>query len=162
MLFNELKRRNVIRVGIAYAVAAWVLLQVADLVLESIEAPGWVLQAMMLAIALGFIVSIIIAWAYELTPEGIKRERDVTRGDSVTHETGPVSPPEEAVKGPSIAVLPFVNMSDDPAQVYFSDGISEELLNVLAGVDGLSVASRTFSSFDTVCHTMTLVRSLPV
>jgi len=197
-LFNELKRRNVFRVGIAYAVAAWVLLQVADLVLESTNAPSWVLQAMMLVVALGFIASIIIAWAYELTPEGIKRERDVIHGDSVTHETGrklnqismgflvvavvffaidkymlnaghrpdpakqavmePVPsgnretatgsvktepPPESVGKRPSIAVLPFVNMSDD--KDYFADGLSEEILNLLAKNRALKVIGRTSS-----------------
>src|SRR5210317_498359 len=85
--FDELKRRNVIRVGIAYAVAAWVVLQVADVVLDAVEAPAWVLKALLLMIALGFVASLIIAWAYELTPEGIKREKDVVRGESITHET---------------------------------------------------------------------------
>ena len=86
-LFNELKRRNVFRVGTAYIVASWVFLQVADLVLEAINAPDWVLQALMLLIGLGFIASLIIAWAYELTPEGIKREREVAPGEAVTHQT---------------------------------------------------------------------------
>jgi hypothetical protein len=86
-LFKELERRNVIRVGIAYVVAAWVFLQVADLVLDAINAPDWVLQALMLLIGLGFVAALIIAWAYELTPEGIKREKDVVRGESITHET---------------------------------------------------------------------------
>jgi TolB-like protein/Tfp pilus assembly protein PilF len=179
--FNELKRRNVIRVGIAYAVAAWVVLQVADLVLDAVEAPVWVLKALLLVIALGFVASLIIAWAYELTPEGIKREREVARGESITHETanklnritiglliiavlivaadrlvpeGPQAPPSEsatstanapavAIDGPSVAVLPFVNMSADPENEYFSDGIAEELLNVLASIPELKVAART-------------------
>ena len=86
--FEELKRRNVFRVGIAYAVSAWVVLQFADLVLENTEAPGWVMDVLMLFVALGFLVSLVIAWAFELTPEGIKREKDVQRDDSVTRETG--------------------------------------------------------------------------
>jgi len=86
-ILAELKRRNVIRVGVAYAVAAWVFLQVADLALDAINAPDWVLQALMLLIALGFVAALIIAWAYEITPEGIKRERDIARGESITHET---------------------------------------------------------------------------
>jgi TolB-like protein len=86
-LFEELKRRNVFRVGVAYIVAAWVLLQVADLVLEAIKAPDWVLQAMLMFVALGFIATVIIAWAYEMTPEGIKRESEVDRSQSITHET---------------------------------------------------------------------------
>jgi TolB-like protein/Tfp pilus assembly protein PilF len=86
-LFVELKRRNVFRVGIAYVVAAWVIAQVADLVLENIGAPTWVMQSLLLLMTLGLVAALIIAWAYEVTPEGIKRERDVIRSDSITHET---------------------------------------------------------------------------
>jgi TolB-like protein/Tfp pilus assembly protein PilF len=193
-LFNELKRRNVFRVGMAYIVAAWVFLQVADLVLEAINAPDWVLQTLMLLIGLGFIAALIIAWAYELTPEGIKREREVQRGESITHHTAnklnhitialvlvgvaivvadrlmpeqpeptaeavattpapvePVAKPAPVAEPPiandekSVAVLPFVNMSSDPEQEFFSDGISEEILNVLTRIPGLKVAARTSS-----------------
>ena len=84
---EELKRRNVFRVGVAYIVAAWVLLQAADLVLENISAPEWVIQAMMLVVLLGFVAAVVIAWAYEITPEGIKREADVDRSQSITNET---------------------------------------------------------------------------
>ena len=76
-LIEELKRRNVIRVGLAYLVAAWVVLQIADLVLENIGAPDWVMQTLMLVSALGFPVVLLFSWAFELTPEGIKREKDV-------------------------------------------------------------------------------------
>jgi TolB-like protein len=86
-LFEELKRRNVFRVGIAYAISAWVLLQVLDLVLDNTEAPDWVMDVFMIVILLGFIVALVIAWAYEITPEGIKKEADVDRSRSVTHET---------------------------------------------------------------------------
>jgi adenylate cyclase len=187
--FEELKRRNVFRVGVAYAIASWVLLQVADLVLEAIAAPAWVLQALMLVVGLGFIVALIIAWAYELTPEGIKRESEVDRSQSITGETGhkldriiisflaaavvillaerfinpqdTENPPasqeivanetsESVVDDPvlrapekSIAVLPFTNMSDDASNEFFADGISEEILNVLAQVKELKVAGRT-------------------
>ncbi|MDH3902450.1 MAG: hypothetical protein OES90_04440, partial [Xanthomonadales bacterium] len=85
--FEELKRRNVIRVGIAYGVASWLLLQIADLVMDNIEAPAWIMHVMMLFVGLGFIASLVIAWAYEMTPEGIKREADVVREESVTHYT---------------------------------------------------------------------------
>ena len=184
--FTELKRRNVFRVGIAYAIAAWVLLQVVDLVLENIAAPDWVMKVFMLGVAVGFPVSVIIAWAFEITPEGIKRESEVDRSQSIVQttrrkldriiigflavavvfllidpfefrdtaepvvvdKTAPVSEvllsepaptetsndtqddgasPDEA----SVTVLPFVNMSSDPEQEFFSDGISEEILNVL-------------------------------
>jgi len=86
--FNELKRRNVFRVGIAYGVAAWVLLQVAELVLEAIDAPDWVLKALLLVVALGFVAALVVAWAFELTPEGIRREKDVDRSRSITAQTG--------------------------------------------------------------------------
>ena len=75
-LFDELKKRNVFRVGFAYLVCAWVIAQVADLVLSSIKAPDWVMQALLFVFGLGFIVAVIISWAYELTPEGIKKEKD--------------------------------------------------------------------------------------
>ena len=86
-LFEELKRRNVFRVGIAYAVSAWILLQIVDLVLENIAAPGWVMQVFMLAVAIGFPLALLFAWAFEMTPEGIKLEKDVDRSRSITHVT---------------------------------------------------------------------------
>ncbi|MEJ8569575.1 tetratricopeptide repeat protein [Elongatibacter sediminis] len=179
---EELKRRNVFRVAVAYLVSAWLLLQVADIVLENIAAPDWVIQVFMLGLGMGLPIALIFAWAFELTPEGIKREKDVDRSQSITHKTGrkldftiigilavavlvllidrfrgpvepaspePVTIAEEteapAPSEPSIAVLPFVNMSSDPEQEYFSDGISEEILNALARVRELKVAGRTSS-----------------
>ena len=180
-IFSELKRRNVIRVALAYIVAAWLLLQVADVVLNNIEAPEWVFQTILLVVALGFPLGLIFAWAYELTPEGLKKEKDVDRSQSITHATGrkldfviigvlvialgyfaydkfvaetttdqpTVASDDEVTETDipemSIAVLPFVNMSSDPEQEYFSDGISEELLNMLAQFPGLRVAARTSS-----------------
>ena len=87
-LFEELKRRNVFRVGLAYAISAWILLQVIDLVLENITAPEWVMQVFMLAVAIGFPIALIFAWAFEMTPEGIKLEKDVDRTTSITNQTG--------------------------------------------------------------------------
>jgi len=200
-LFNELKRRNVFRVGIAYTVAAWVLLQVVDLVLENIATPDWVMKVFMLGVILGFPIAIVIAWAFEVTPDGIKRESEIDRSQSIASNTGhkldriimaflvlaivllvsdrvirkeapPASPaPVKTVANQieninpaqtkpvtasttrvipttdlqSVAVLPFINMSDDEENEYFSDGISEELLNVLVQVKGLRVPSRTSS-----------------
>lgn len=182
--FEELKRRNVIRVAIAYGVAAWFLLQLADLVLENIAAPDWVMQTLMLVMVIGFPLAIIFAWAFERTPEGIKREKDVDRSQSITRQTGrkldraiigiltilvayllidklilerhPITPadstetvatettaPEES--GPSVAVLPFVNMSGDQENEYFSDGLTETLLHMLAQLPELRVAARTSS-----------------
>ncbi len=188
-LFEELKRRNVFRVAVAYLITAWVLLQIADIVLQNIVAPDWVIQVFMLTLGLGFPVALIFAWAFELTPDGIKREKDVDRTKSVTQKTGrkldftvigilvlaiafllfdrfspdpdtltasnedaviPVDAgtPSTGAEGKnvkSIAVLPFVNMSSDTEQEYFSDGISEEILNALAKVKELKVAGRTSS-----------------
>jgi len=87
-LFEELKRRNVFRVAAAYLITGWVLLQVADLVLQNIHAPDWVIQVFMLALGIGFPVALIFAWAYELTPEGLKKEKDVDRNKSITPQTG--------------------------------------------------------------------------
>ena len=173
-LFDELKRRNVIRVAVAYAVASWLLLQVADLVLDNISAPGWVMQAFMLALALGFPLVLLFSWAFELTPEGLKREKDVVPDQSLTHHTArkldrvtiallalvllvvgaermfPAnSPPAEAIlpdlADKSIAVLAFDDLSAEGDQEYFAEGISEELLNVLAQIPDLKVAGRTSS-----------------
>jgi TolB-like protein/Tfp pilus assembly protein PilF len=174
---GELKRRNVFRVAVAYLVTAWLMLQVADIVLENIDAPAWIIQVFMLALAVGFPVALLFAWAFELTPEGLKKEREVDRSQSITRQTGrkldraivlvlaiavvvlvidrvrhvqhdqAPATAETAVADsqPSIAVLPFVNMSSDPEQDYFSDGISEEILNSLARVKDLKVAGRTSS-----------------
>jgi TolB-like protein len=86
--FNELKRRNVFRVGIAYVVVAWLVLQVADVVINNVGAPGWVFQIIMLVLGIGFPIVLIFAWAFEMTPEGIKKESDVDRSQSVTRQTG--------------------------------------------------------------------------
>ncbi|MGD8681646.1 MAG: hypothetical protein PVJ33_14850, partial [Lysobacterales bacterium] len=87
-LFEELKRRNVFRVGIAYAVAAWVLLQIFDVVGEILELPAWGGKLILAIIVIGFFLAVIIAWAFELTPEGVKREKDVDRSQSITQTTG--------------------------------------------------------------------------
>ena len=87
-LFNELKRRNVVRVGLAYVLVAWLLAQAAELGLDSFEAPGWVIKAILLVLALGLPVALFFAWAFELTPDGLKKEKDVDRSQSITHNTG--------------------------------------------------------------------------
>ena len=86
--FEELKRRNVFRVAIGYVITAWLLLQFVDLVLENVNAPDWVMQVFMLALAIGFPLAVFFAWAFEMTPEGVKRESEVDRSKSITPRTG--------------------------------------------------------------------------
>ena len=176
--FEELKRRNVFRVGIAYLIVAWLVMQVSDVVINNIGAPDWVFQVILLVLGISFPVVLIFAWAFELTPEGLKKEKDVDRSASIAPKTGrkldraiigiltlalayfvfekfaasgkvepatPATAVTEQAIDKSIAVLPFVNMSADKDNEYFSDGLSEELLNLLAKVDGLKVAARTSS-----------------
>ena len=176
-VFDELKRRNVFRVAVAYVIASWLILQVADIVLQGIEAPAWVMKVFMLVLALGLPFVLMFSWAYELTPDGIKKEKDVDRSRSITPETGrklnlitigmlvsvvvlvgidriymhganapvPVASPPTAPTDRSIAVLAFEDLSPEGDQEYFADGLSEELLNVLAKVEDLKVAGRTSS-----------------
>jgi len=154
-LFDELKRRNVIRVAVAYLIATWLVLQVADLVLENISAPEWVMQVFMLAFALGFPLALIFSWAYELTSDGLKKEREVDRDQSITRSTGrklnqadtsnTATLDSAVVTDKSVAVLAFEDLSAAGDHAYFAEGLSEELLNVLAQVPDLKVAGRTSS-----------------
>ncbi|MGD1977663.1 MAG: hypothetical protein PVG57_08880 [Gammaproteobacteria bacterium] len=176
--FSELKRRNVIRVAVLYTVVAWVLIQVVDIVMPRLGIPEWGVTFVIVILGVGFPVALIFAWAFELTPEGIKRTRDVDPQESITPVTGQkinhlvigvlavavayllvdkfflasgpdASKPEIAATGQptltSIAVLPFADMSPAKDQEYFTDGISEELLNLLAKIPDFKVAGRTSS-----------------
>jgi adenylate cyclase len=134
--FNELKRRNVVKVATAYAIVGWLLVEVTSTVLPIFDAPQWVVQTITFVIILGFPLALIFAWAFELTPEGLKKDKDLDRNRSIT----PVEL-QDSIK--SIAVLAFENMSEDPDNEYFSDGISEEILNLLAKVPELRVTSRS-------------------
>ena len=87
-LLGELRRRNVFRVGVAYIVVAWLIAQVAELALDSFDAPSWVIKTILLLLALGLPVALFFAWAFELTPEGLKKEKEVDRSQSITHQTG--------------------------------------------------------------------------
>ena len=87
-LFSELKRRNVFKVAIGYIVMAWLVMQVADVILNNIAAPGWVFHVLLLFLAIGLPFAVFFAWAFELTPEGLKKEKDVDRSQSITHKTG--------------------------------------------------------------------------
>jgi adenylate cyclase len=129
--WNELKRRKVVRVTIAYLIVGWLLIQVADVTLEPLHLPEWSSTLVIWLIALGFPIAIVLAWMLDVTPEGIK----------VTADESAKAPVDDA----SIAVMPFVNMSGDSDNEYFSDGMSEELLNLLARLRDLRVCSRTSS-----------------
>jgi TolB-like protein/Flp pilus assembly protein TadD len=168
-LMTELKRRNVFRVGVAYVIGAWVIAQVADLVLENIEAPDWVMQAIMLVLAIGLPLALILAWAFELTPDGVKREKDVDRSQSISHQTGrkldfiiigvlavgiiyfavdkfvrePGPDPPSVVREKSIAVLLFDNLSGDPDTQPFTKGIHDDILTQLSKIRALKVIART-------------------
>lgn len=131
VFWQELRRRKVVRVAVAYLVAGWVLIQVADATLEPLHLPPWAGTLVVWLIALGFPVAVILAWVLDVTPAGIK----------VTQSAGP-TPASQAA---SIAVLPFVNLSRESDDEYFSDGLSEELINVLVRLQSLQVCSRTSS-----------------
>jgi len=186
--FAELKRRNVVRVAALYLLAAWLILQIADVLFGMLDVPEWSGRLVIGLLVLGFPLALIFSWVYELTPQGLKRQQEVDRQQSVVHETGrklniaigvlasiailgmvadrliprstgPTSAvpaaasPEAAAPAasapatalPSVAVLPFADMSQERDQEYFADGLSEELLNLLARIDGLRVIARTSS-----------------
>ena len=171
-LVAELKRRHVFKVGAAYVVVAWLVIQVASIALPAFAAPPWVLRVFILVLMLGFPFALVMAWAFQATPEGLKLEAAPVGnkrmaaiagglaalalawyfiGQPAVRDGKPASAAANATPAPmtapqkSIAVLPFVNMSADKDNEYFSDGVSEEILNALAKVDGLKVAGRTSS-----------------
>jgi TolB-like protein/Tfp pilus assembly protein PilF len=166
--FGELKRRNVYKVAVAYAVVAWLVIQATSIVLPAFEAPAWILKVIIFVSIIGFPVALIFAWAFELTPEGLKRTEDVDVSESITRRTGrkldfliiavlllvigvliyqrlhptvPSIPSDVPEK--SIAVLPFENRSEDKANAYFADGIQDEILTRLSKIADLKVISRT-------------------
>lgn len=142
--FAELKRRKVFQVGVAYIVLAWVVAQVMDLALENFGAPDWVIKTVLMLLVAGFPIAVLLAWAYELTPDGIKLTNGVSPAlaGATTAAVGALPAIQQ-----SIAVLPFADMSPEKDQEYFSDGIAEELLNQLTKLKGLHVAGRTSSFF---------------
>ena len=186
--FAELKRRNVYKVAVAYAVVAWLLIQAASILLPTFEAPGWVMKVIVMLVALGFPVALIFSWAFEITPEGIKLESEIDPKSSIARRTGrkivavtiglavvaiglfvyqivrsvgirqPPTGPSALlmwkktdaaraaslpVSNKSIAVLPFDNLSRDPDNAYFCEGVQDEILTRLAKVADLKVISRT-------------------
>lgn len=174
-LIAELKRRNVFRVATAYAIAGWLIIQISATTFPFLNLPEWLITAVIIFVVIGFPLSLIFAWAFELTPEGLKKSQEVDITKSVTNRTGKKlngiiitvlsmavifllvervffaeasfieNASEIDVQTASIAVLPFVNMSGDETNEYFSDGLSEELLNGLAKLEDVQVAGRTSS-----------------
>ncbi|HMH04266.1 MAG TPA: tetratricopeptide repeat protein [Candidatus Udaeobacter sp.] len=176
--FAELKRRNVYKVAVAYAVVAWLLIQAASILFPTFDAPAWVMKVFVVVIVLCFPVALVFSWAFEITPEGIKRESEIGPGKSSNRRTGrrivsvtvvlaviaaalfifqlvrskvlttttrSVASIASTVSAKSVAVLPLVNTSGDPSNEYFSDGLSEELIAVLAKIPDLKVIGRSSS-----------------
>jgi adenylate cyclase len=165
--FAELKRRNVYKVAVAYAIVGWLLVQIATQVFPFFEIPNWAVRLVVVAIVIGFPIALVMAWAFELTPEGIKRTEDANLAASsrtkshawiyivviaatisialffIGRYTAAPRASEETVHEKSIAVLPFVNMSADKNDEYLSDGVSEELISALSKIQGLQVKART-------------------
>src|ERR1043166_3670610 len=168
--FSELKRRNVYKVAVAYAVVAWLVIQAASIFLPAFNAPQWAMQIVILILVVGFPTALAFSWAFEITPEGIKRESEVQADASITHHTGrkivaltivlaviatgllifqfirarSTSPSSATgITNKSIAVLPFDNLSRDPDNAYFVEGIQDEILTRLAKIAGLKVIARS-------------------
>ncbi len=172
-LFEQLKRRNVFKVGIAYLVVAWLIAQVLDLVFEAFGTPNWVMKTVLLILAGGFVLALILAWAYELTPDGISRESELSNSDSSVRHTGnkwhyiiigvlgvtaaylfvigqrpapDLEPSIDAlVARPSVLVLPFANISGDEEQDYLAFGVTDELIAGLQRLGNFPVVSRNAS-----------------
>ncbi len=172
-LFDELKRRRVLHVAASYLVAGWLLTEVLTTLLPEFGAPSWVSKAVMLVFALGFLPAIILSWVYEITPDGIKKDSEVERTDEDAHrapsrmgyatvaavaagvilvsvfssriDIDQVALTATGISDASVAVLPFVNMSGNEDNEYFSDGLTETLLHRLAQIPDLKVAARTSS-----------------
>ena len=170
--FEELRRRNVFKVGIAYAVVGWIIVEVSSVVLPGFGAPDWVFKVVMYVVILGFPLALLFAWAFELTPEGLKLERDVDRSQSITGQTskklnftiigllvvalgvsiglnvsqrGEGTAPEfpGVDVEKSIAALPFANLSPDEENAFFAAGVHEDILTYLSRIKDLRVISRS-------------------
>jgi len=152
--WSELRRRKVVRVAVVYVIVAWLLIQIGEVIFEPLQLPAWSLTLVIVLAALGFPLALVLAWALELSPDGLQREK--TRAEaSAEAETAHASEDSRAAAAPArkirsdrrraIAVLPLSNMSGDPENEFFSDGITEEILNLLARQPDLRVVSRTSS-----------------
>src|SRR6202051_3378101 len=168
--FSELKRRNVYKVAVAYAIVGWLLVQVATQVFPFLEIPNWVVRLVIALVVIGFPIALVLAWAFEATPEGIKRTEVADAMHEHSHGKvwifcvligaaisialfflgrytagNSAGAARTELPAKSIAVLPFVNMSADKNDEYLSDGVSEELITALSKITGLQVKARTSS-----------------
>lgn len=163
----ELQRRNVYKVAVAYGVVSWLLIQIATQIFPFFEIPAWAVRLIILLLALGFPVALVLAWAYELTPEGVRRTEEIAPGRSISRPTsrtldfviigvlvivvavlayqryGAGKPLSPGIPEKSIAVLPFENRSEEKANAYFADGVQDEILTRLSKISDLKVISRT-------------------
>jgi TolB-like protein len=184
---DELKHRNIVRVGILYVIVAWLILEPVHVIFHMLETPAWANRAVIVLLAIGFPAALLFAWVYEITPEGLKPTVKVEPSQSIRNQTRqrlnraiiavlvlamayllvdkiwlskytaserrvgtvvPAVPPAApAISDKSVAVLPFVDMSEKKDQEYFSDGLSEELIDRLSHSEDLRVISRTSSFF---------------
>ena len=172
--FAELKRRNVYKAAVAYVVVSWLIIQAGSILLPTFEAPAWVMKVVVAFLILGFPVALVFSWAFEITPEGIKRESEVAPNESIKRRTGRKiavitvvlavlaaglmafqffrarsasgsSNSVVSIPEKSIAVLPLVNESGEKDEQYFSDGLSEDLITALSQFAGLKVIGRNSS-----------------
>src|ERR1700676_3404078 len=171
--FSELKRRNVYKAAVAYAVVAWLIVQVATQVFPFFDVPNWAIRLVVIILVLGFPAAMIFSWAFEITPEGIKRESEIDANESIAPRTGrkliaitavlavaaaglfvfqkvkqtgsgtSSTTALPAIVAKSIAVLPFDNLSRDPDNAFFAAGVQDEILTRLAKIADLKVISRT-------------------
>ena len=141
--FAELKRRNVYKVAIAYAVIAWLLMQIATQVFPFLEIPNWAIRLVIMLLALGFPIALILAWAFELTPEGIKRAEAADREPAKPSRNKANRAMTSGLPEKSIAVLPFDNQNRDPDVDYLSDGIPESIIHSLSQLSQLKVMARS-------------------
>jgi len=159
---EELKRRNVFKAGVAYLIVAWLIAQIASIILPTFEAPPWVMKTMLFVLIIGFPINLVISWIYDVTPDGIKKTRSLNERSFLKNKrlnkvivsallvtvviiASNLFFNRVNTTDKSIAVLAFADMSPNKDQEYFSDGISEELLNLLAKIPELKVISRTSS-----------------
>ena len=149
---GEIKRRKVFQVAVAYAIAAWLIAQVVDVINEPLNLPGWFDTAVLVSLGLGFPIAVILAWIFDVTPEGVVRTPSNDKAaETKAAAAGPDKDPQHAEKTApspetlrnSVAVLPLENLSPNPDDAYFAAGIHEEILNYVAKIKDINVIART-------------------